>query len=102
MIRRRRLVQTALSAPLATMPLRISAQDRWSLVADAARNMDQLHTLQVAQGGNDVLAESFRGAGLDRSANIKSTYCPRCRGNLTTNISVRCCDIIHYHITIIL
>ena len=54
------------------MPLRISAQDRWSLVADAARNMDQLHTLQVAQGGNDVLAESFRGAGLDRSANIKS------------------------------
>lgn len=72
MIRRRRLVQTALAAPLATIPLRISAQDRWGSVADAARNMDQLHSVQVAQGGNEVLAEAFRGPGLDRSANIKS------------------------------
>ena len=72
MISRRRLVHTALALPLATLPLRSTAQARWGRVADAAREMEQLHSLQIAQAGTEVLAEAFRGPGLNRSANIKS------------------------------
>lgn len=72
MISRRRLLHTALALPLASLPLRSTAQARWGLVADAARNMEQLHSLQIAQASTEVLAEAFRGPGLDRSANIKS------------------------------
>ncbi|EAQ01480.1 hypothetical protein OB2597_01287 [Pseudooceanicola batsensis HTCC2597] len=44
----------------------------WSRVAEAARTHDQLHAILVAQRGETVLAQSFRGPGLDRVANIKS------------------------------
>ena len=41
-------------------------------MAEAARRLDQLHAILVAQGGETVLAEAPRGPGLDRAANVKS------------------------------
>lgn len=41
-------------------------------VLEQARRLDQLHSLIVARDGEIALAESLRGPGLDRPANIKS------------------------------
>ena len=39
---------------------------------DAARDLDQLHTLIIAQHGEPLLAETYRGPSADRPVNIKS------------------------------
>lgn len=61
------LLGTALAAPL---PLR--AEAALDAVAEAARGMDQLHSLLVLRDGEEVLALAPRGPGLDRPANLKS------------------------------
>ena len=45
---------------------------RWSAAADAARALDQLHALVIAQNGEIAFAEAFRGPAVHRPANIKS------------------------------
>lgn len=59
------------AAGLATTPIRARSSG-WGQVAEAARRLDQLHAILVAQGGETVLAEAPRGPGLDRAANVKS------------------------------
>lgn len=56
----------ALSAPA------LMAQTAPRPFADQARGLDQLHALVVARADRVVFAEAFRGAGLERTANIKS------------------------------
>lgn len=68
MITRRGLMAGA--AMLAARPLR--AQARFAASADAARALGSLHALVILQDGQVALAEAFRGAGLDRPANVKS------------------------------
>ncbi|KIT15094.1 serine hydrolase domain-containing protein [Jannaschia aquimarina] len=41
-------------------------------LADAASRYDQLHSILVLRGGEEVVAQAFRGPGLDRVANVKS------------------------------
>lgn len=48
------------------------ANPSWDTVADAARRLDQLHSLSIAHRGETVLAEAFRGPPLSRPAPIKS------------------------------
>lgn len=66
----RRAVLAGLAAGLATPVL--AQADPWAQVADAARGLPQLHALVVAVNGETVLAEAFRGPGLDAPANVKS------------------------------
>ncbi len=40
--------------------------------AQTAAGLDQLHALVVRQGGEDLLAEAYRGGGLSQVANVKS------------------------------
>jgi len=44
----------------------------WSAVAERAAGFDQLHAIVIRHRGEEVLAEAFRGPGLDRVANVKS------------------------------
>lgn len=66
---RRHVIATGCSA-LASPAL--AQSDLWTTVADQARSMDQCHALMVRQNGAEVLAESFRGPGLNRAAPVKS------------------------------
>ncbi|HVG49140.1 MAG TPA: serine hydrolase [Rubellimicrobium sp.] len=66
----RRTVLAGLTGTLAAPALAQSS--RWADVAEAARSLPQLHAILVAQDGETVLAEAFRGPGLDAPANIKS------------------------------
>lgn len=49
-----------------------AAPDRFAAMADRARGMDQLHALVIAQDGETVFAEAFRGPAPDRPVNVKS------------------------------
>jgi CubicO group peptidase (beta-lactamase class C family) len=60
-----------LCAAALVAPARVRART-FEAVRDRARALDQLHAVVVAVDGQVVLAESFRGAGLDRPANVKS------------------------------
>jgi len=66
----RRAVLSGLAAGLAVPAL--AQADPWGEVASAARALPQLHALVVAVNGETVLAEAFRGPGLDAPANVKS------------------------------
>ncbi|MCA8879989.1 MAG: serine hydrolase [Rhodobacteraceae bacterium] len=46
--------------------------ERFAAAADAARKLNQLHCLVIAQDGATVFAESFRGPQPDRPVNVKS------------------------------
>ena len=62
--------ESGVRAAVATTPaLDPAALDR---VAEKARGLDQLNSLIVAQHGEIVLGESFRGPALDHPANVKS------------------------------
>ncbi len=41
-------------------------------VAEAARGLDQLHSLVISRNGEIALAETFRGPGLETPVNVKS------------------------------
>jgi CubicO group peptidase (beta-lactamase class C family) len=45
---------------------------RWARVVEAARAHEQLHALLVAHRGQTMVAQAFRGDGLDAYANVKS------------------------------
>lgn len=66
----RRAVLAGLGLTLAAPAL--AQADPWAEVAEAARALPQLRTLQVSLNGEPVLAEAFRGPGLDDAANVKS------------------------------
>jgi CubicO group peptidase (beta-lactamase class C family) len=66
----RRAVLADLAAGLAAPAL--AQGDPWAGVAEAARALPQLHALIVAVDGETVLAQAFRGPGLDSPANVKS------------------------------
>lgn len=66
----RRSVLAGLSLALARPAL--AQGDRWAGVAEAARALPQLHSILVSRRGETVLAEAFRGPGLDVPANVKS------------------------------
>lgn len=66
----RRTVLAGLAASLAAPTL--AQADPWARVADAARALPQMHALVVSLDGQEVLAQAFRGPGLDRAANVKS------------------------------
>ncbi|SEL06365.1 CubicO group peptidase, beta-lactamase class C family [Roseivivax marinus] len=70
MITRRHLLSAAGAGSLAVLatPPVLHAQD----APDAASELDQLHALVVRQGGEEVVAERYGGAGLDGIANVKS------------------------------
>ncbi|KRW95709.1 serine hydrolase [Paracoccus sp. MKU1] len=59
---------TALAAPFVSRATAQAASEMDSL----ARDLPQLHAIMVQRGEDIVLAEAFRGPGLDRVANIKS------------------------------
>ncbi len=65
----RRSFTAALAAAALAAPAR--AQD-FDAVAARARDLPQLHAITVALDGEPVLAQAFRGPGLDRAANVKS------------------------------
>lgn len=48
------------------------ARDPFAAVADRARGYSQMRALVIAQRGNVVLAEAFRGPAVDRAVNVKS------------------------------
>ena len=50
----------------------LARDGRWSRVVEAARAHEQLHALLVAHRGQTVVAQAFRGDGLDAYANVKS------------------------------
>ncbi|MFD1195049.1 serine hydrolase domain-containing protein [Seohaeicola saemankumensis] len=50
----------------------LGREDPWKAVADRARRLEQCHALMIRIGGDDVLAERFRGPGLDRAVPVKS------------------------------
>jgi CubicO group peptidase (beta-lactamase class C family) len=66
----RRTVLAGLAASLAAPTL--AQADPWARIADAARALPQMHALVVSLDGQEVLAQAFRGPGLDRAANVKS------------------------------
>jgi len=69
MISRRRF-STTLLAGMAVAPSALG--QTVDVIRRAVRGMNQLHSLQIQLGGDVILAEAPRGAGLDRAANIKS------------------------------
>lgn len=66
----RRAMMTASAALLASPAL--GQTNPWQIVADRARAMEQCHALMISIGGSQVLAERFRGPGLDRAVPVKS------------------------------
>ena len=69
-IHRRSLIAAALAAPalIAGGAARAQTAD----IAAQAAALDQLHSVIISQRGTELLAQAFRGPGLDRAANIKS------------------------------
>jgi len=67
---RRAAVTLGLSAAL--LPRRLPAITGTDALADAARVLDQLHSITLTHGSDTLLAEAFRGPGLRRLAQIKS------------------------------
>ena len=65
----RRAALALTAASLATPAL---AQGRSAAARDRARGFSQIHSLIVMQDGAEVVAETFRGPGLDAPANVKS------------------------------
>ena len=68
----RRTLLAATAATALPLPARLHAQDRRAALSDAARGLDQLHTLLLARDGETLVTESPRGPGPDRLANVKS------------------------------
>lgn len=68
MLHRRTLLVTSLALPF-IRPAAAAAAREFEGLGD---RFDQLHSLQVLKGGDLVVAEVYRGPGLDRPANIKS------------------------------
>ena len=68
--RRGALAGIAAAMTAAALPAR--AEAGFSAAADVARGLEQLHALVIAHRGEVVLAEAFRGPGLERPANVKS------------------------------
>ncbi|MGU3495511.1 serine hydrolase domain-containing protein [Xanthobacteraceae bacterium A53D] len=68
----RRLVSAVLLGGLAAPFIGRASAAGLQDARDMARGLDQLHSLQVQRGDEQVLALAPRGAGLDRPANIKS------------------------------
>ncbi len=66
----RRAFAAALAAG-ALVPSGARAQD-FAAARERARGLGQLHAIVVLVDGETVLAEAFRGPGLDRPANVKS------------------------------
>ena len=66
----RRRMMTATAAVLATPA--ISQTDPWQAVADRARALEQCHALMIRQSGAEVMAEVFRGPGINRAVPVKS------------------------------
>lgn len=66
----RRAVLAGIAGSLAAPVL--GQADPWAGAAAAARALPQLHGILVAVDGETVLAEAFRGPGLDAPANVKS------------------------------
>lgn len=50
----------------------VAQTDPWRAVADRARALDQCHALMIRVGGTEVLAEVFRGPGINRLVPVKS------------------------------
>lgn len=65
----RRIFLTALAAPFLAPRLAFAQDDALRRALDTE---DQLYSIQVMRGDDTLLAESPRGPGLDRLANIKS------------------------------
>jgi len=59
---------------LLSAPVWANAQTRpvFDAAFDAARRVEQLHALIIAQHGQIIAAEAFRGPALDRPVNVKS------------------------------
>ncbi|WP_375258183.1 serine hydrolase domain-containing protein [Citreimonas sp.] len=68
MMNRRTFALTAVATLAAPAALRAQEDRLRAAIAD----LPQLHSLQVARGGDVIFAEAPRGPGLDRLANIKS------------------------------
>ena len=70
----RRSLLASVPALLAAARPGVPAADggRWAPVVRAARGHDQLRAILVAHRGETVVAEAFRGDGLDAYANVKS------------------------------
>ena len=68
----RRAVLGAMPAVLAAPTLLAQGLPATRDLTHWARSLDQLHTLVVTRNGQTELAETYRGPGADRSANIKS------------------------------
>ena len=70
----RRALILGASAALALGPAAPRAQGRDALdgIAREAEGLDQLHAIVLLRHGETLLAEAFRGPGLDRPANVKS------------------------------
>lgn len=71
MTRLTRRAFTTTAAALAALPA-AARSATWREVADAARGLDQCRALLIHVDGAPVVAEVFRGPGLDRPAPIKS------------------------------
>ncbi|MBK1697408.1 6-aminohexanoate hydrolase [Rhodovibrio salinarum] len=72
---RRRTVMAGAASALALPALPrsgVARQGGWAQVRDAASRYRQLHAILVAHRGETVVAEAFRGSGLDAVANVKS------------------------------
>ncbi|MBE3636872.1 serine hydrolase domain-containing protein [Mangrovicoccus algicola] len=64
--------RACLALPALIAASRLAAQSPWDAVSARAAQMDQLHSVMVAQEGRIVLARRVRGPALDRPANVKS------------------------------
>jgi CubicO group peptidase (beta-lactamase class C family) len=72
MLARRPFLLGAAALPLASPAAARAASAGLVPLVDRAASLDQLHALVVRQGDRDLVAEAFRGPGLDRVANVKS------------------------------
>ncbi|MDP3341244.1 serine hydrolase [Frigidibacter sp.] len=68
----RRAFAFSAAALLAAPALHAQPASRFARSLAAARELDQLHSLCIAQGGQTVLAEAIRGPSPDRAVNVKS------------------------------
>ena len=68
----RRAFCTGLGASLAAPTLLHAQTDLIETLRETASNLNQLRTILVQRGDQTLLAEAFRGADVDRVANIKS------------------------------
>lgn len=68
----RRAFCTGLGASLAAPAVVQAKTDMIGALRDSASSLNQLRTILVQRGDQTLLAEAFRGADLDRIANIKS------------------------------